>query len=143
MSIHRVGLLSDVDETGEPVEFTWDLFPLVDASETTHLDENGLPKPGTRIREGMILVGRIGKTRDFDPSAEPTALEVHGLPLEELRQRFGHMWKDYSHYATRDETGVVLTAHLSDTPSPRTAIIELTGDTNERLTVCAISAEEI
>jgi DNA-directed RNA polymerase beta subunit len=74
----KITVIADKDELGEPEEFTWDLFPVVDSKATLHLDANGLPKVGTRTTPGMILVGKIGKTRSFDRSRQPSALELHG-----------------------------------------------------------------
>ena len=77
----RIEVRQSADGTGQLEEFTWDLFPLVDASETLHLDRSGLPKVGSLIKPGMIVVGKIAKTRSYDPERQPTALEVQGLDL--------------------------------------------------------------
>lgn len=68
----RIEVRQSADGTGQLEEFTWDLFPLVDASETLHLDESGLPKVGSHIKPGMIIVGKISKTRSYDPERQPT-----------------------------------------------------------------------
>ena len=62
--------------------------------------------------QGMIIVGRIGKTRKYDPERKPSALEIHGLRFEELRSRFGDMWVDRSMYADQDTSGVVQHASI-------------------------------
>lgn len=115
----------ELDEYGLPVELTWDLFPLIAASETQHLDENGLPKKGTLIQPGMILVGKIGRTKRFDPAIKPSALEIHGLSFEELQAKYGHLWKNYSVIATSENSGVVEKAFLKKTANGAKAIIEL------------------
>lgn len=125
MSTNRVEVNQEVDEYGLPVEFTWDLFPVVAAGETLHLDENGLPNKGTLIQPGMILVGKIGRTMTFDPFVKPSALEVHGLSFEELSAKYGHMWRNYSVIATSQHSGVVESAFLKETASGAKAIIEL------------------
>lgn len=73
------------DELGEPEVCTWDLLPVVNSSETSHLDENGLPKIGTKLRPGMIMVGKIGKAKGFHRSRKPTNLELHGLSFNESK----------------------------------------------------------
>lgn len=106
----RVDVQQDVDETGALEEFTWDLFPMVDASETTHLLESGLPKLGTPIKPGMIIVGKIAKTRFYNADRQPTALEIEGLDRQALFLKYGGMWHDTSLYADEAHSGVVRSA---------------------------------
>ena len=73
----------------------------------------------------MILVGKIGKTRSYDPSRQPSALEIHGLPFDELRSRFGHMWRDSSLYADSETTGVVIGASIESVQGKRIAVVIL------------------
>lgn len=121
----RIELLQYHDDVGEAEEFTWDLFPLVEPSKTVHLGEHGLPRPGTVIHPGMIIVGKIGKTKRFDPKAQPSALEIHGMEFGELKEKYGGMWKDGSLYATEATDGVVQQAYLEETPSGQKAVVEL------------------
>ena len=95
------------DELGEPEEFSWDLFPVVDTALTLHLDQNGLPKKGTVIRPGMIVVGKIGKSSSYDPLNEPDAREIHCCEFAELSSKYGHMWRDTSYYARPEDCGTV------------------------------------
>ena len=106
----KIEIRQDVDETGSLEEFTWDLFPLVDASTTLHLEGSGLPRVGSQIEPGMILVGKIARTLSYDPSHQPTPLEIHGLDRQALRQKYGHMWRDTSHYADESQSGTVMSA---------------------------------
>jgi DNA-directed RNA polymerase beta subunit len=124
----KLEVVAGRDELGEAEEFTWDLFPLVDPRQTTHLNTDGLPKVGTHIVPGMIVVGKIGKTRNYDAAQQPTALEIHGLSLDELRSRYGSMWKDSSLYADSQTTGIVTEAHLEDCGGAKRAIVVLEGD---------------
>lgn len=103
----QVEVRQNVDETGELEEFSWDLFPIVDASVTLHLDRSGLPKVGTHIETGMILVGKIARTRAYDPELQPTSLEIHGLDRTTLCRKYGGMWRDTSLYADESHSGVV------------------------------------
>jgi DNA-directed RNA polymerase beta subunit len=119
----KVEVVADTDEVGEPEEFTWDLFPVVDSKATLHLGANGLPKVGTRVYPGMILVGKIGKTRTYDPSRQPSCLELHGLSPDELRSRYGHMWKDSSLYADATMVGVVTGAAIETVQGREVAVV--------------------
>jgi DNA-directed RNA polymerase beta subunit len=119
----KITVVAGKDELGEPEVFTWDLFPIVDPKVTLHLDTNGLPKVGTRIKPGMILVGKIGKSQNFEKSRQPNALEIHGLTFEELRSRFGGMWKDGSLYATSETAGIVERASIESENGQQVAVI--------------------
>jgi DNA-directed RNA polymerase subunit beta len=102
-----------IDETGIPEEFSRDLFPLVELAETSHLDTSGLPKIGTRILPGMIIVGRIARTKEFDPSTKISSLEIHGSTFEEVRRKYGAMWVDRSLYADAATSDIVNDAKLA------------------------------
>jgi DNA-directed RNA polymerase beta subunit len=128
----RIEVQQGADEIGELEEFTWDLFPLVDASETTHLDESGLPKVGSRIGPGMIIVGKIAKTRSYDPERQPTALEIHGLDFPTLRDRYGHMWQDRSLYADETRSGVVRDAYFESQNGSTVAVVQIEKDASGR-----------
>jgi DNA-directed RNA polymerase beta subunit len=121
----RIELATGPDELGETEEFTWDLFPVVDPEKTTHLNANGLPKVGTRIVPGIIIVGKIGKSRDYDSSRQPTSLEIQGLPFDELRSRYGGMWKDSSLYADSQTSGIVKEAYLESHQGSQRAVVIL------------------
>src|SRR5215472_16806893 len=131
----KVEVMAGTDELGEPEDFTWDLFPVVHPQQTAHLNTDGLPKVGTHIAPGMIIVGKIGKTRNYDASRQPTALEIHGLPFDELRSRYGSMWKDSSLYADSQTTGIVKEAYLEDYGGKKRAVVILDGDIASRPTV--------
>lgn len=102
----------NVDDTGEAEELSWDLFPLVDPRETIHLGEYGLPKIGALVMPGMILVGKIGKSRSYSAFRKPTCLEIHTLGFEELKHQFGHGWVDTSLRAPADCYGVVVESRI-------------------------------
>lgn len=114
-----------VDELGEQVEFTSDLAPLVPLAKTAHLDENGLPSVGTQIMPGMVIVGRIGKTRQYDKTKAPDCLEYLNLSDDELRIKYGNMWKDYSIYAESVHRGKVISSQLVNTSNGCKAIVEI------------------
>ena len=115
----------ELDDHGDPEEFTWDLLPVVDPHLTRHLDENGLPRVGTKIVEGMILVGKLGKSAAFTESGQPSSLEIQGLPFSALCSLYGHLWKDTSRYATEDSCGTVESAHFEKTNGKLCAVVKL------------------
>jgi DNA-directed RNA polymerase beta subunit len=91
-----------------------------------HLQDSGIPKVGVEIKPGMIIVGKIGKTKYFDARRQPNALEIHGLTFEELRDRFGRMWRDNSFYAAPEICGKVINARVECVEGKLRAIVELT-----------------
>ncbi len=108
----KIEVAQNIDEFGDPEEFSWDLYPLVDSTETAHLDEFGLPKIGTLIQPGMVIVGKIAKTLSFDPTRQPSALEIQGLSREEIDKIYGHMWSNKSYYANMHTLGFVESAYM-------------------------------
>lgn len=123
--IRKLHIRPEIDETGHQEEMTWDLWPLIPATQTHHLNEDGLPKVGTILSSGMILLGKIGKTRYFAPSCLPTALEKHALSFHELRRRYGHMWKDGSLRVTPETSGMVIASYIIKEQHEITAVIEI------------------
>jgi hypothetical protein len=121
----RIVVVQGIDEKGELEEFTFDLFPNIDSEKTLHLDTNGLPKLGTEIKEGMILVGKQGQSASYDRAKLPTSQELHGLSQTELNQKYGHLWKVTPVYADRESVGVVMAAYLEEANGKQQAIVEL------------------
>ena len=121
----RMVVVQGIDEKGEPEEFTSDLFPNIDSNATDHLDENGLPRIGTQIRPGMIVVGKHGQSATYEKSKLPTSQDLHGLSQTELNQKYGHLWKVTPVYADRESVGVVTAAYLEEANGKQQAIIEL------------------
>ena len=95
------------DELGQPEECTWDLIPVVSSKLTSHLDADGLPKEGTVLHPGMILVGKIGKSKAYATGRKPTELEIQALDFEELKEQFGYLWIDSSFYVPEGMHGMV------------------------------------
>ena len=125
MKTMRLIVSQGVDATGEREEFTWDMFPLVDSADTAHLNDQGLPKVGTQIHEGMIIVGKWGKTKSYDERNLPTSLELHGLTRAQLIARFGHFWKETSLRADASMVGVVASATLEQDGEGFRAVVEV------------------
>lgn len=121
----QIEVQGELDETGDPQEFSLVLFPIVDAAKTLHLDRNGLPKVGSKIEPGMILVGRISKTKSWRSDRQPTALEIHALELADVQANYGAMWRNASVYATSETRGIVKSACLTESAIGQKATIEL------------------
>jgi DNA-directed RNA polymerase beta subunit len=119
------------DSTGDLEEFTWDLFPVVPAELTVHLNSDGLPKVGTQIRPGMIVVGKIGKSPTFDRDCQPTPGEANWSSFEEMRDKYAHQWYNASFYATSETVGTVTEAYLSGDGETQRAVVVLTGGIDE------------
>ena len=98
------------DEIGLVEECSWDLIPVVHPDSTKHLDNDGLPRKGTVLRPGMILIGKLGKTGAYATSRKPTALELQALGFDELREQFGHLWVDRCAYVVPEMAGQVVDA---------------------------------
>lgn len=120
-----VEVVAGTDAFGEMEEFTWDLFPVVDPQKTTHLNTDGLPKVGSHVVPGMILIGKIGKTQHYDPARQPTSLEIQGLSFDELRSRYGNMWRDSSLYADARTSGIVKKAYIENHQGKQRAVVIL------------------
>lgn len=123
--LKTISIRPDVDETGSLEEFTWDLWPLVPADQTLHLDTHGLPKTGTVLHPGMVLIGKIGQTLRYTPERAPTALEKQGVDFETLRVKYGDMWKDGSLYVTPDTIGVIVAAYFVEDKLGTSAVVEI------------------
>lgn len=121
----RIEVQQNCDETGAAEELTWDLFPLGNPSEVAHLDESGLPKIGTLIRPGMVLVGKIAKSQSYDPARQPTALEIHALDRQSTCSKYGHMWRDTSVRATEAQSGLVTAAFLEQRDGMTVAVVDI------------------
>jgi hypothetical protein len=88
------------------------------------LGDNGLPKKGTRITPGMILVGKCGRTRSYEKD-KPDCLEIHSLPYDELKREYGHLWTDTSLYATDETAGIVIDAYIEEFRGSSRAVVIL------------------
>jgi DNA-directed RNA polymerase beta subunit len=123
----RITVTANLDEQGDPEEFTFDLFEVVPGSETLHLDSNGLPRVGTVITPGMIIVGKIGKRASFDRERRPNALELHSWSFEEIRAKYGSTVRDGAIHADATTAGIVVFSALTKAPDGRdmaTVVIE-------------------
>jgi DNA-directed RNA polymerase beta subunit len=121
----KIIVSQNLDELGDPEEFTSDLFPNIDSDETEHLDENGLPKVGTMIIEGTIIVGKHGQSIHFDRSKLPSSLELHTWTRNELNQKYGHLWKVTPLYADSSQTGLVTAAYIEEKDGKVQAVVEI------------------
>ncbi len=114
-----------LDEIGLPEEFTWDLFPIVRAESTLHLEGKGLPKIGTKITPGMIIIGKRGNAKNYRPEKAPTAFDAHIFSFEELKLKFGEMYYEKSLYATEEMEGTVVNAYIEEHNGKLRAVVEI------------------
>jgi hypothetical protein len=71
----------------------------------------------------MILVGKCGRSKTWE-KGKPDCLEIHGLPYDELRKKYGHMWIDTSLHATNETAGTVCDAYIEEVNGkPRAVVI--------------------
>ena len=106
MNTRRIVVKQGIDTQGHPEEFTVDLYPLVDSRTLLHLGGNGLPKPGTFVKEGMVVVAKTGRGPAFDSKHMPTSLEWNGLPRAELVAKYADYRIETSCYATKEMEGI-------------------------------------
>jgi DNA-directed RNA polymerase beta subunit len=125
VNLVKIETWQERDETGNFEAISWDLFPIVISTETQHLQDNGVPKIGVKIKSGMIIVGKIAKTSQFDPNKGPNSLEIHGWPFEKLKATYGKMWKDTSIYSTEESEGTVVTASVEKIGDRLRATVEI------------------
>lgn len=114
-----------VDACGDPDEPTWDLYPIVPARETLHLHGEGLPKVGTIIAPGMIIIGMIGKSNTYVVDSVPNALEMNIYGREYVNQKYGHMWVNKSVYADENTSGKVTGSRVETRNGALVVVVEL------------------
>jgi hypothetical protein len=113
------------DEQGLPDEFTSDVFPLGSGESAEYLTSDGLPQKGTVVKQGMVLVGKLGRGVAFDPDRMPTALELHGLKREELDVKYANYWTNTSFYATKVMEGTVENAYFENIDGTLCAVVDI------------------
>ena len=101
-----------LDEKGEPNEFTSDLTPMIDYQYILHLNGYGLPKPGVQLWPGMILVGLLGKTKNFHKDKIPNCLEYHTSTDQELKKLYDTLYINNSKYVDLESHGKVIDAKI-------------------------------
>ena len=125
MPIRTFRLAQEKDEQGNPEEFTSDSFLVLASSKTAHLQSNGLPRKGTRISPGMVLVGKFGAKSTYSKDRLPSDLETLTMTEEELISKYGHMLYDACLYAPDDVDGIVREAYFIEEDGRQIAIVEI------------------
>jgi DNA-directed RNA polymerase beta subunit len=103
---------AQIDELGELEEFTWDLVFLVDPNKTLHLEGEGLPKIGTKIMPGMVVVGKVGKSALYSNYKRPQSAEFQLYSDDQLTEKYGKYWRDGSLYADSSMVGYVTQSYM-------------------------------
>ena len=109
-TIIHIEVQQNLDQLGGHEEFTWDLSPFV--SEISHLDNKGLAQVGTYLKPGMVIVGKIGRTKKFDQAKMHSCLAMLALSRKELRSMYRTMLYDASLYANHETAGVIKNAYF-------------------------------
>ena len=125
MSVVTIEATCERDALGELEVFTFDLFAVVPPEKTRHLEENGLPRIGTKLSPGDIVIGRLAKSRTHDTSVRIDDRDLYVLSFEELNKKYGHMWVNRSVYAAANQVGTVKSARLVEENGVTRAIVEL------------------
>jgi DNA-directed RNA polymerase beta subunit len=114
-----------LDELGNLEEFTQDVGDVTNSASFEHLDEDGLPRVGTHVSEGMLLIGKVGATKSYSKDKRPGAFEAYTLPEEELKERWRELIYDGSFYVPEGVSGVVKDAHLEEEEGRLVAVVEI------------------
>ncbi|MFN6128651.1 MAG: hypothetical protein ACK494_07110 [Planctomycetota bacterium] len=133
-----VTVSSDLDPTGEPEEFTNDLDYVAENLRHEHLDEYGLPRIGTVLKSGMVLVGILGrKNVSLREIPEAIRLTMDEVALGEYYQaRLYERCK----LVTPEMEGTVVKAVISSNGRCQSATIEIESSNESKETTTATMA---
>jgi DNA-directed RNA polymerase beta subunit len=113
------------DDRGQPEEFTNDLSCVTEwNAELEQFASNGLPKVGTRVRPGMLLIGKLGQKRS-DVKGTWNKVRILTASEIELRDHYSKWLYNASYYAPEDCSGIVTAAYFEDRNGERTAVVEI------------------
>lgn len=112
-----------LDELGNEEEFTHDAELILPWSAVEHLDHRGLPRIGTRIEPGMIIIGKFGARAHYARSKLPHDLERWSHTQEEMIAKYKHMFYDASLYASEGAQGIVTATSLERLNGRHRAIV--------------------
>ncbi len=73
----------------------------------------------------MIVVGKTGRGKAFNPNQVPNALELQGMKRKELLSKYSDYWTNTSCYASQDMFGRVQNAHFEIIDGKLCAVVEL------------------
>ena len=116
-----------VDRVGEFEEFTADLDYISKATSFSHLTSSGLPKVGTRVQPGMVLVGKIGR-KSQDIPQQMNELERLIASERQLEEYYSSWLYDASLYAPPGCFGTVTAAYFDNAKELATVEITLESD---------------
>ena len=124
-AIVRLEVPQNLDQMGEPEEFTWDI-PFL--AEMSHLSQDGLPQIGSCIKPGMVIVAKLGRTKKYDRHKINSCFEILAS-VQKLRTMYQLMLYDASLYATPKTSGIVKTAYFERISTDlMKAVVEIEAD---------------
>jgi hypothetical protein len=113
---------AQLDECGDYEEFTSDSLYVLPFIKTAHLLDNGLPAIGAVIQPGQIIVAKFGKTKQFDPHALPSKMELIVANEFSLIEKYANMFIDGSIYADNVTFGEIVEAEMIESVPQRVKI---------------------
>lgn len=123
--IREFRLIQRVDAQGNCEEFTSDMSLILGSEKTHHLTDDGLPRIGSRITPGMILIAKIGATEEYDRRSLPDDMELLTSDESTLARKYARMFHDGSLYAPDDLNGTVRNAFFTEDDGRRVAVVEV------------------
>jgi DNA-directed RNA polymerase beta subunit len=130
-----------VDEQGLPEEFTSDIDLVAWPEGTDHLDENGLPIVGTVLKQGMIMVGKWGRSADYDRALIPRSVDYQYHTAAELKAKFGYLFVNSARYVKRGEEGCVASACFEGSEPQLVAVVQIEGEPDVPRNACKVPKE--
>jgi hypothetical protein len=73
----------------------------------------------------MVLVGKVGITKDYDPKQMPSEIERLTTDEETLKSRYGSMFSDGCLYVPEGVKGVVKNAYFDKSNDQIEAVVEI------------------
>ena len=122
----KIVIKQGIDEQGWPEEFT-DRFPSSIGlyHSLDHLDANGLPKMGSVILEGMVLVGKMGAGAGYDKQNLPRECDFIIYSLDEINRKYPNYFINQSVLATLETEGRVVESRFEPIGNRLCAVVEL------------------
>jgi len=120
----RIECTAELDALGDPEEFTLDMSYIANSNRLWHLTDDGLPKVGTVIQPGMIVIGMVGR-KSRPPAVPWNKLELLTATDQQLEEYYASWLYDASFYADDQCAGTVVSAYFSRDQDPKVAVVEL------------------
>jgi DNA-directed RNA polymerase beta subunit len=113
------------DELGNPEEFTSDGGYVVEAARLAHIQDDGLPRIGTPVVSGTLLIAKFGATKAYRRENLPNDLELLTSSERALIEKYQRMFYDASVYAPAGTVGRVANAYFTHADGQTVAVVEV------------------